>query len=59
MQSYIRIVLKQKYDGFVIYVYKRDYRVKHSEDEFADGHNQIDGIGNYKLHSGLEIENHL
>lgn len=35
------------YDGLVSYGYKRHYRVKHSENEFADGRNHINGIENF------------
>ncbi len=35
------------YDGLVNYGYKRHYRVKHGENEFADGHNHINGIENF------------
>ena len=29
------------YDGLVNYGYKKHYRVKHGENEFADGHKHI------------------
>jgi transposase len=35
------------YDGLVNYGYKKHYRVKHSENEFAIGHNHINGIENF------------
>ncbi len=35
------------FDGFVNYGYKRHYRVKHGENEFALGHNHINGIENF------------
>ena len=35
------------YDGLVDYGYKRHYRVKHSQNEFANGHNHINGIENF------------
>jgi len=35
------------YDGLVNYGYKKHYRVKHSENEFALGHNHINGIENF------------
>jgi len=35
------------YDGLVNYGYKRHYRVKHGENEFALGHNHINGIENF------------
>ena len=35
------------YDGLVNYGYKKHYRVKHGENEFADGHNHINGIENF------------
>jgi len=35
------------YDGLVNYGYKKHYRVKHSENEFARGHNHINGIENF------------
>ena len=35
------------YDGLVNYGYKRHYRVKHGENEFASGHNHINGIENF------------
>jgi transposase len=35
------------YDGLVNYGYKKHYRVKHGENEFAIGHNHINGIENF------------
>ncbi len=35
------------YDGLVNYGYKKHYRVKHGENEFAVGHNHINGIENF------------
>ena len=35
------------YDGFVDYGYKQHYRVKHSANQFADGHNHINRIENF------------
>lgn len=35
------------YDGPVNYEYKKHYRVQHGENEFADGHNHINGIENF------------
>lgn len=35
------------YDGLVNYGYKKHYRVKHSENEFVDGNNHINGIENF------------
>ena len=35
------------YDGLVNYEYKKHFRVKHGENEFADGHNHINGIENF------------
>jgi transposase len=35
------------YDGLADYGYKRHYRVKHGENEFATGHNHINGIENF------------
>jgi len=35
------------YDGLVNYGYKKHYRVKHGENEFADGRNHINGIENF------------
>jgi transposase len=35
------------YDGLADYGYKRYYRVKHGENEFANGHNHINGIENF------------
>ena len=35
------------YDGLVNYGYKKHYRVKHGENEFADGNNHINGIENF------------
>jgi transposase len=35
------------YDGLVNYGYKKHYRVKHGENEFADGHKHINGIENF------------
>ncbi len=37
----------KSYDGLANYGYKRHYRVKHSENEFAKGHNHINGIENF------------
>jgi len=36
------------YDGLVNYGYKKHYRVKHSENEFARGYNHINGIENFR-----------
>ena len=35
------------YDGLVNYGYKKHYRVKHGDNEFAVGHNHINGIENF------------
>ena len=35
------------YDGLADYGYKKHYRVKHGENEFATGHNHINGIENF------------
>lgn len=35
------------YDGLADFGYKKHYRVKHGENEFADGHNHINGIENF------------
>ena len=35
------------YNGLADYGYKRHYRIKHSENEFAKGHNHINGIENF------------
>ena len=35
------------YDGLADYGYKTHYRVKHSDNEFAKGHNHINGIENF------------
>jgi transposase len=35
------------YDGLADYGYKRHYRIKHSDNEFANGHNHINGIENF------------
>ena len=37
----------KSYDGLVNYGYKRHYRVKHGKNEFALGHNHINGIENF------------
>ena len=37
----------KSYYGLVNYGYKRHYRVKHGENEFALGHNHINGIENF------------
>ena len=37
----------KSYDGLVNYGYKRHYRVKHGENEFALRHNHINGIENF------------
>ena len=36
------------YDGLADFGYKKHYRVKHSENEFALGHNHINGIENFR-----------
>ena len=35
------------YDGLADYGYKKHYRIKHGENEFAKGHNHINGIENF------------
>lgn len=35
------------YDGLADYGYKKHYRIKHSKNEFAQGHNHINGIENF------------
>jgi transposase len=35
------------YNGLADYGYKRHYRVKHGENQFANGHNHINGIENF------------
>ena len=35
------------YDGLVNFGYKKHYRVKHGDNEFADGRNHINGIENF------------
>jgi transposase len=35
------------YAGLVNYGYKRHYRVHHGDNEFANGHNHINGIENF------------
>ena len=35
------------YDGLVNYGYKKHFRVKHINNEFADGQNHINGIENF------------
>ena len=35
------------YDGLVNYGYKKHHRVKHSENEFANARNHINGIENF------------
>ena len=37
----------KSYDGLVDYGYKQHYRVKHSDNQFADGRNHINGIENF------------
>ncbi len=37
----------RSYDGLVNYGYKKHYRVQHSDNEFALGHNHINGIENF------------
>ena len=37
----------KSYDGLVDYGYKQHYRVKHSDNEFANGRNHINGIENF------------
>jgi transposase len=37
----------KSYDGLADYGYKKHYRVKHSANEFAKGHNHINGIENF------------
>ena len=35
------------YDGLVNFGYKKHYRIKHGENEFAKGRNHINGIENF------------
>ena len=35
------------YDGLADYGYKKHYRIKHGQNEFAKGHNHINGIENF------------
>jgi transposase len=35
------------YDGLANYGYKKHYRIKHCDNEFAHGHNHINGIENF------------
>jgi transposase len=35
------------YNGLADYGYKKHFRIKHSENEFANGHNHINGIENF------------
>ena len=35
------------YDGLVNFGFKKHYRIKHGENEFAKGHNHINGIENF------------
>ena len=35
------------YDGLVNFGYKKHYRIKHSENEFAKGRNHVNGIENF------------
>lgn len=35
------------YDGLADFGYKRHYRIKHNDNEFANGHNHINGIENF------------
>ena len=37
----------KSYDGLVDAGYKKHYRVKHGQNEFANGHNHINGIENF------------
>jgi len=37
----------RSYDSLVDYGYKQYYRIKHSENQFADGKNHINGIENF------------
>ena len=37
----------RSYDGLVDYGYKQHYRVQHSDNQFADGRNHINGIENF------------
>lgn len=37
----------KSYDSLADYGYKKHYRVKHDDNEFADGHNHINGIENF------------
>ena len=37
----------KSYDGLANYGYKRHYRIKHGENQFADGRNHINGIENF------------
>jgi transposase len=35
------------YNGLADYGYKKHFRIKHSDNEFAKGHNHINGIENF------------
>jgi len=35
------------YDGLADFGYKKHYRIKHIQNQFADGHNHINGIDNF------------
>ena len=37
-----------RYDGLVNYEYKKHFRGKHGDNEFADGYNHINGIENFR-----------
>ena len=37
----------KSYDGLVDYGYKHHYRIKHSDNQFADSRNHINAIENF------------
>jgi transposase len=37
----------RSYNGLADYGYKKHFRIKHGENEFANGHNHINGIENF------------
>ena len=45
----------KSYDGLADYGYKQHYRIKHSANEFANGHNHINGIENFWGHCKVRL----
>jgi transposase len=46
-ESYFSVGEAEAYDGLVNEGYKKHYRVKHSDDVFANGRSRVNGIENF------------